>query len=555
MARVASRTLIWLVGLLLLVALFQAPEGAQAQAGKAVSAKKLELIRDRMERGQALFVAGDFAGAAKVFESGHAEQPYAAFLFNAGVCYQKLGQVDPALQKFRDYLAADPNAPDAAKVRGRIAALEATKGTPPPVVDAGADDGGEQDGGDAGADAAPPPPPPALGVDNAESMKSLALIETDPPGAAIKLYARSTESARPFKLGGQNPGWQEVTKAQSPANLTLEVGSYHVVVEPYLDFKACDAAVEVKRAKVFHFRANLSQGEFMSFLRVAGNVIGAYVFIDDDRRARPPWGVTPHGELVSSGKHTLLVEAPGFEPYYQKLDLGRGEQKELEVKLVRVGHGYVRVDGNAPELKVSIDEKPAGVWRSGEAPLAVKADAGKHKLTITSSGYKTYEEVVTVPAGQILPLHADMVKKYPRGAAWTQAVIGAVFVGAGVFFGIQSDNLHEELDSDRKAGVLDEDDERVKRGRLFAIGANAGYAIGGILGAFATYNFIKDPLPESSAVKGKPVEFNDPRKQRPTARLRAPTRVALPEPRKRRQGQFTLGLTPGLQGFSIGGQF
>ncbi|NUQ45917.1 MAG: tetratricopeptide repeat protein, partial [Phycisphaerae bacterium] len=135
MARVASRTLIWLVGLLLLVGLLQAPEGAHAQAGKAVSAKKLELIRDRMERGQALFVAGDFAGAAKVFESGHAEQPYAAFLFNAGVCYQKLGQVDPALQKFRDYLAADPNAPDAAKVRGRIAALEATKGTPPPVVD------------------------------------------------------------------------------------------------------------------------------------------------------------------------------------------------------------------------------------------------------------------------------------------------------------------------------------------------------------------------------------------------------------------------------------
>ncbi len=62
MARVASRTLIWLVGLLLLVGLLQAPEGAQAQAGKAVSAKKLELIRDRMERGQALFVAGDFAG-------------------------------------------------------------------------------------------------------------------------------------------------------------------------------------------------------------------------------------------------------------------------------------------------------------------------------------------------------------------------------------------------------------------------------------------------------------------------------------------------------------
>lgn len=511
-----------------------------------------------MEKGQALFVSGDYAGAAKLFEAGHAEQPYAAFLFNAGVCYQKLGQVDPALQKFRDYLTADPNAPDAAKVRARIAALEASKGMapPPPDADAGLDDAGEAGADDAGVgDAAPPLPPPALDSDTADSMKSLALIETDPPGAPIKLYARTTESAPAFKLGSQNPGWHQVTTAQSPANLTLEVGSYHVVVDPYMDFKACDAAVEVRRAKVFHFRANLSQGEFMSFLRVSANVIGAYAFIDDDRRARAPWGATPHGELVASGRHSLLVEAPGFETFVKKIDLGRGEQKELEVKLVRVGYGYVRVDGNAPELKVSIDEKPAGVWRSGEAPLAVKADAGQHKLTIASSGYKTYEEVVTVPAGQVMPLHADMVKKYPRGAAWTQAVIGTAFVGAGVFFGIWSNNLHEDLENDRKAGVLEEDDARIKRGRIFAIGANAGFAIGGVLGAFATYNFIKDPLPESRAVKNKPVEFNDPRKQRPTAWRQTPSRVALPQPKVRRDQRFSIGVSPGPQGFSIGGRF
>lgn len=558
MGRVEPRVLGWASALLLLLGLLVlAPEGARAQAGKAVPARKLELIRERMEKGQALFVAGDYASAAKVFEAGHAEQPYAAFLFNAGVCYQKLGQIDPALQKFRDYLAADPNAPDAAKVRGRIAALEASKGiapTPTPETDAGVEDGGDEGGSDAAPPA--PQPPPTLTPDTAESMKSLALIETEPPGALIKLYARSTESAPPYKLGAQNPGWQEITSARSPANLTLEVGSYHVVVEPYLDFKACDAAVEVKRAKVFHFRANLSQGEFMSFLRVSANVLGGYVFIDDDRRARPPWGTTPHGELVSSGTHSLLVEAPGFEPYHQKLELGRGEQKELEVKLVRVGYGYVRIDGNAPELKVSLDEKPAGVWRSGEAPLAVKADAGQHKLTIKASGYKTYEEVVTVPAGQVLPLHADMIQKYPRGAAWTQAVIGAVFLGAGVFLGIQSDNLHEELENDRKAGVLEQEDERVSRGRIFAIGANAGFAIGGILGAFATYNFIKDPLPESRAVKDQPVEFNDPRKQRPTAKLRAPTRVAVPQPRSRpRQAPFSIGLSPGPAGLSLGGRF
>lgn len=548
----------WLSALLVLLALLtRAPEGASAQAGKAVSARKLELIRERMEKGQALFVAGDYQGAAQVFDAAYAEQAHAAFLFNAGVCYQKLGQMGAALGKFRAYLAADPNAPDAAKVRGRIAALEASTGTPapPPVADAGPEDSGAEGGADA-AVAPPPTPAPALGVDTAESMKSLALIETEPPGAPIKLYSRTLPTAPAYRLGAPNPGWQEVTSVRSPANLTLEVGNYHVVVEPYLDFKACDAEIEVRRAKVFHFRANLSQGAFMSFLRVSANVLGAYAFLDDDARARPPWGTTPHGELVSSGAHTLLVEAPGFEPYYKKLELGRGEQKELEVKLVRVGYGYVRIDGNAPELKVAIDEKPAGVWRTGEAPLAVKANAGQHKLTIKASGYKTYEALVSVPAGQVLPVHADMIQKYPRGAAWTQAVIGAVFVGAGVFLGIQSDNQHEELEADRKAGVLEQEDERASRGRLFAIGANAGFAIGGILGAFATYNFLKDPLPESKAVIDRPVEFNDPRKQRPTASRRLPTRVAMPAPRVRpRQPHFSVGLSPGPQGLSLGGRF
>src|SRR5262249_8527979 len=161
---------------------------------------------------------------------------------------------------------------------------------------------------------------------------------------------------------------------------------------------------------------------------------------------------------------------PGFEPLKRPLVINHGEQKEIEVKLIRVSYGLVRIDGNAPELKASLDEKPVGVWRSGEAPLDVKIDSGKHKLTLKASGYKTYEEVVEVPEGQVLPVHAQMIETYPRGAAWVQAAAAVVFIGAGVFLGIQSNKLHNELEADRRAGVLEEDDSRIKKGRLFAIG-------------------------------------------------------------------------------------
>jgi hypothetical protein len=118
-----------------------------------------------------------------------------------------------------------------------------------------------------------------------------------------------------------------------------------------------------------------------------------------------------------------------------------------------------------------------------------------------------------------------------------------------VYLGIRSNDLHEELEADRRAGVLEEDDSRIKQGRLFAIGADAGFAIGGILAAFATYNFIRDPLPESRAQRGKPQEFDDPRKARPSAR-RSREHLA-----RRVRIEVSPTLAPNAAGLFIGGRF
>jgi hypothetical protein len=110
-----------------------------------------------------------------------------------------------------------------------------------------------------------------------------------------------------------------------------------------------------------------------------------------------------------------------------------------------------------------------------------------------------------------------MIPKYPRGAAWTQAVIGAAFIGAAAYFGNESNKIYDQLEADGRTGRLEAGDSRVTKGRWFAIGADGGFAVGGVLGILATYNFIKDPLPESSIRSDKPVEFEDPRKSQPVA--------------------------------------
>jgi hypothetical protein len=506
------------------LALSAAALASSASAQPQSAAKRLEAIRAEMEKGQALYVAGNYAGAAQVFEAGYATYPYSAFLFNAGVCYQKLNDVDHALAKFKDYERVDPNAPDTDKVNQRIAVLEAAKAAaiaaavPVPVPDGGADAGAV----DAGA-ATPPKPTVVLpSTDDQNAMKSLVVIETEPDGAPLRIYSRTDPNAPPFQLGATNPGWKEVVATRAPANLTLDVGHYHVVVEKFRDFNASEADMDVSPGHVHQLKANLSQGKFMAFLRVSANVLGAHIWVDDQKKQHSEWGETPHGELIEGGAHVVLVEVPGFEPLLTNVNLQHGEQKELEVRLARVGYGVLRIDSSssAPEIKVHIDEEPKGVWRSGEAPLDVRADSGPHKLSISSDGRKTFEGMVSVPRGQVLPLHANLIPKYPRGPAWTQAAIGAALLGGAIYAGLESNRLHDQLASDRQAGTLEASDSRATEGKIFAIGADAGFALAGLFGALSAYNFIRDPLPESSIAGDKLLEFEDPMKQRPVARLR-----------------------------------
>lgn len=493
--------------LLLLAFMAALAPGASAEPKDAPS-KRLEAIRAEMDKGQSLFIAGNYSGAAEVFEAGYAAYPYSAFLFNAGVCYQKQNDVDRALAKFKEYIKADPNAPDRDKVSQRIATLEAAKAAappPPPLGEAGS-------APDAGANA----PVNLPSGDDQSSMKSLVVIETEPDGAPLRIYQRLDPNAQ-FTLGGANPGFREVAVTQAPANLTLDVGQYHVVVDKFRDFNASEADMTVSPGHVHQLKANLSQGKFMAFLRVSSNVLGAHVWIDDKKKERSLWGDTPHGELVPGGQHDVLVEAPGFEPFLSSVDLEHGQQKELEVRLERASYGVLRIDASAPVVTVRIDDYPKGVWRTGTEPLDVRVDAGEHRLTVESDGRKTFKGKVVVPRGQILPLHVKMIPKYPRGAAWTQAVIGAAFLGASIYAGVESNRLHDELKSDRANGSLEGTDERATRGKWFAVGADAGFVIAGVLGGLATYNFVKDPLPESSFSEGKLLEFEDPLKARPVA--------------------------------------
>ena len=103
--------------------------GTQGQSDVA------DLARARMRR-------GEFESALDAFDEAVAASPDPTLRRDRGTCHDKLNQPYPAIEDYRAYLTAQPDAPDADSVNARLEALEREL-RESAGVDAGADSGVE----------------------------------------------------------------------------------------------------------------------------------------------------------------------------------------------------------------------------------------------------------------------------------------------------------------------------------------------------------------------------------------------------------------------------
>lgn len=505
------------LGLLLVASLAWLVRPGHAEAAPTkTTVTNVDSIRHFMEKGQGLFLAGQHLRAAEVFDAGYELHPYSAFLFNAGVALEKAGKLEDAIAHFKRYLEIDPKAPDRADVMTRIARVEKA------IEDL--------------SRAATTVDKPKANEENLpeEATKSLVVLETEPAGAPYKIYRRMLGDSE-YVVDASNPDWKNVLEGESPANASLDVGHYHVITEPFADNNRGQTTFDVLSGHVLQVKVTLSQGQFMAHLRVTSNVPKASVYLDDEAQAKAPWGKAPFADFVPAGDHVLVVAATGYEPVKRTLRLDRAAQEDLRVDLKRLGYGKLRVSSNVDGATLTLDGKPAGECVEGKPPLEISdLAAGKHFLRVTAKGRKPLESEITIPAGQALPVTAHLVVTPPRGAAYTQAIIGGVLLGGGIYLGLESNRLYDELSRDRKNGSLANGDSRELGGKVYAIGADVAFLSSAVLGGLATYNFLHDPLPPSRLVVGKAVEFDAPNR---------PKRVA-PESDKAETSRVFLSTSP-----------
>ena len=469
-----------------------APTPAAAAPERTTTRPPLEIAREHMERGQALYGAGRFIESAEEFLRAYEAQPFSAFLYNAGVAYEKVDDAARAADYFARFLQTDPQAGNATKLSARIERLRglarareqerdaqsAVQGaTGPDAERLQAElDAARQRIGEVEAQLA------ALG--GKESFKSLLSVQTTPADATVTVRAPSGEVVH------RGEG--------SLAAKTLDAGSYTIEIE-HPKYKSLSHRLDVAAGRVHVIIAEMSQGQFLGFLRVESDVPGANVYVD--KHEAGALGRTPFQNAVKVGKHHVWIEKPGYEAVERDVNVAVGEDTTLSVDLERVDYGRVRVVSNRPDAEVYVDGR-----RIGRVPIETNVPHGRHQVRVSADGMKDWEREVDIQRGQATPLRVRLRPKVSRAGAWATTAVAAGVLGGSIAVAFLGKKLHDDLESDKSAGILRSDDDRAQRGRYMYLGADIGFGVALGLAGLATYYFLRDPLPDS---EGRVLEPRD----------------------------------------------
>ena len=426
------------IGLACLVVLVAAAP-AVAQDEKTEEAKK------HFDAAKGLFDKGDYAGAADAFLSAYAAKPFAAFLFNAAVAYEKAKNLPKAIEMFRLYLQKDPKAADREDVEKRIIAheIELERKTSAP--------------------SATQPAAPAAALPDVKT-KGLVFIDSKPPGASIYLD----------------------NKLKPPIGVTPwhgELEGKHLIIIEMRGFKTAKEQISATTGEFWKYWFGLSEEHYLGWLEVRANVDNALVYLD--RKQGGSIGRTTFLGNVQPGKHKVIVSKEGYRDWSKELEIERGKPHQLDAVLDPAPIGFIRIrtSDTSEGAQVKLDGQPD--LQCPQAPCRFEATEGPHVLTIHKEDKKTYRHEMNVQRQTETTISVRLAPTPSRTDALWQFVYTAVFVTAGVF----------AYDYGRKEDCPGLDPEDAEACTYTAYGL---FTLGGLTLATGVWYLFRDKGPPSS---------------------------------------------------------
>src|SRR5262249_2840701 len=134
-------------------------------------------------------------------------------------------------------------------------------------------------------------------------------------------------------------------------------------------------------------------------------------------------------------------------------------------------------------------------------PCLKKIPEGDHTITVTRSGWKPFSRRIAIQAKTETQVRVTLAPAPGRSDAFVTFLLAAGFGGGGAYLGLQANQLRDALKKEIAAGKPppDSNDPRFLRGKYYAIGADAAFAIGGIAALAAMYYTFRDKGAPSTA--------------------------------------------------------
>ncbi len=412
-------------------------------------------LKNLYDEAHVAFLAGRYVDAGNQFDAGYKRSGITAFLFNSAVAWERAGELERAAERYAEYIVKVPDADDREEMEERLAALRdaITNKTEAQVEEMG--------------------------------TKGVAIITSTPSRAEIRIDSPDAE-----------------VFATTPFRGTLPAGE-HVVYVSAKGYKTSYQSFPDNAGKVLVGRYALSEEYFLGQLEIGSPVAGAAVYLDrvedlegnvvDDANADASVGKTPFANQVTPGKYDVRIEAAGYRPYRTTITVEQGKVKTLKVELELI-------EGALLNLRAADTETlgaQAFLSRQSKEPLCtlpceVEIPTGKHVVVVRKDKKKTLEFDIDVAQADLVEVDVVMEPATKRYPAIVTGALMAGTLGTGIFFGLQSRRLKNEIEDDlANFEQIDTDDERAQIGKRNAIVADALFGATAVLGALTIFYAVR----------------------------------------------------------------
>jgi hypothetical protein len=216
-------------------------------------------------------------------------------------------------------------------------------------------------------------------------------VESEPAGASVVIDGKE--------------------RGRTPFLAPVAAGTHELVLR-LAGRREIGTEVTMPKDKDLSLRMELGQASGAPRLTVASAPDGAAVVVDGKEVGLTPWS----GEL-KLGDHTVQVRRAGYLIVERAVTLQANRDAHLSFAPERIaGPGRLRVETEPPDAEIAIDGQAAGV-----APYSGEVASGEHSVEISSVGYRSLAQQITLAPGQQVSLRLTLS---PAGGDNAPPIVG-----------------------------------------------------------------------------------------------------------------------------------